>query len=70
MCVCVQLVSCVEMLVFSSIIESFWMFNFLYDIFNECNFFLYAGPSNWKYALFTHRGFETVAFSISSAKFI
>ncbi len=46
-CVCVLLVSCVGILVFSSIIESFWMFNFLYYIFNECNFFLYAGPPNW-----------------------
>ncbi len=41
-CVCVRLVSCVGMYVFSSIIELFRMFNFLYDIFNECNFFSFC----------------------------
>ncbi len=72
-CVCVQLVSYVGMFVFSSIIELFGC-SISYMIFSMSAIFFFMLvhqiEAHVKYALSTHRGFATVALSISSAKFI
>ncbi len=64
--VCVQLVSCVEVCVFLSIIESFSISMntiFFFMLIHQIEAYL-------KYALSTHWGFATVAVSICSVRFI